>query len=409
MIRQLELRHFKCFERLELPLRALTVLSGANAAGKSTVVQPLVLLHQTMLDHEWSRRLALNGRAARLGTVADVVDRLHGRSEFELRIEHGSGACIAWNFAGERSDMSMRVREVRRDGEASRRLDSGTRLRYLLPEEWVLVGEESLTDLVDGLMDPQQAGPLAPRIAVAKMTEQLRSLIYLGAERIGPRDTYPLRDTTLTGEVGPTGERIPGFLYAGADERVSPGLAVPGIPGTRLRQVEGHMRRFFPGCRVEVEKVPRASAVMLRLGTSSAMELHTPTHTGFGLTQVLAIVVAALSLAKGGLLIVENPEVHLHPAGQALMGGFLSQVAAAGVQVITETHSDHVLNGVRRAVKTGALPAGNVALHFFRPYDPDGPTQVESPVMDDDGRLDSWPDGFFDQFDKDSSFFAGWD
>lgn len=387
MIRQLELRHFKCFERLELPLRSLTVLSGANAAGKSTVVQPLVLLHQTMLDHEWSSRLALNGRAARLGTVFDVVDRVHGRVGFEVGIEHSEGTRIAWSFAGEKTDMSMRVQRVRVDGEEHLSGDGDVRLRYLLPEEGLPAGARQLKD-------------------------QLRSLIYLGAERIGPRDTYPLRDTALTGEVGPTGERVPGFLHAGADERVLPALALPGVPGTRRRQVEAHMGRFFPGCRLDVEEVPRASAVMLRLGTSTAMDLNTPTHTGFGLTQVLAIVVVALSLDEGELLIVENPEVHLHPAGQALMGGFLSQVAAAGVQVIIETHSDHVLNGVRRAVKTGALSCEEVGLHFFRPPESEGAegvAQVESPVIDKDGRLDSWPDGFFDQFDKDSSFFAGWD
>jgi predicted ATPase len=390
VIRQLDLRHFKCFERLKLPLRPLTVLSGTNAAGKSTVVQPLVLLHQTMLDHEWSRRLALNGRAARLGTVSDVVDRVHGRGGFDVEMEHSEGTRIVWRFGGERSDMSMHIDRVVVDWEEGGLHadggDLGVRFRYLLPDGDIPAGARQLTD-------------------------QLRSLIYLGAERIGPRDTYPLRDTALTGEVGPTGERIPGFLYAGADERVLPDLALQGIPGTRRRQVEGHMRRFFPGCRVEVEKVPGASAVMLRLGTSAATELHTPHHTGFGLTQVLAIVVVALSLAEGGLLIVENPEVHLHPGGQALMGGFLSQVAAAGVQVIIETHSDHVLNGVRRAVKTDLLSSEAVSLHFFRPRGTDGregAAQVESPVMDEDGRLDSWPDGFFDQFEKDSSFFAGW-
>ena len=385
MIRQLELRHFKCFERLELPLRPLTVLSGANAAGKSTVVQPLVLLHQTMLDHEWSGRLALNGRAARLGAVADILDRDYGRDGVDVGIECSDGTRVEWSFAGEKSDMSMRVRRVSVDGEERLFTDGDERLRYLLPEERVPAGARQLA-------------------------YQLRSLIYLSAERIGPRDTYPLRDTALTGEVGPTGERVPGLLYAGADERVLPSLALPGIPGTRRRQVEGHMGRFFPGCRVEVQKVPGASAVMLRLGTSAGMDLNTPTHTGFGLTQVLAIVVVALSLEMGGLLVVENPEVHLHPAGQALMGGFLSQVAAAGVQVIIETHSDHVLNGVRRAVKTDALPNEAVSLHFFRPRGTEeGAAQVESPVMDAEGRLDSWPDGFFDQFDKDSSFFAGWD
>ena len=101
----------------------------------------------------------------------------------------------------------------------------------------------------------------------------------------------------------------------------------------------------------------------------------------------------------------------MHPAGQVMMGEFLAQVVSAGVQVVIETHSDHVLNGIRRAVRSGALPKDDVALHFFRPRrknkEDDGP-QVQSPILDADGNIDSWPKGFFDQFDKDMNYFAGW-
>ena len=83
----------------------------------------------------------------------------------------------------------------------------------------------------------------------------------------------------------------------------------------------------------------------------NTMEFLRAVHTGDGLVQVLPIVVAALSAAEDSLLLIENPEANLHPAGQAHMGEFLAEVAAAGVQVILETHSDHVLNGIRRAVK----------------------------------------------------------
>ena len=94
-----------------------------------------------------------------------------------------------------------------------------------------------------------------------------------------------------------------------------------------------------------------------------------------------------------------------------MMGEFLAQVAAAGVQVILETHSDHVLNGVRRAVKNNALSPDDAVLHFFRPRqdaERDGVAQVESPTLHANGNIDSWPDGFFDQFDKDMNYFAGW-
>ena len=94
------------------------------------------------------------------------------------------------------------------------------------------------------------------------------------------------------------------------------------------------------------------------------------------------------------MILIENPEVHLHPAGQALMGQFMADVARAGIQVLVETHSDHVLNGVRRAVKDKRLTAEEVAIHFFRTRSDDLP-QVLSPTLDDSGNIDDWPEGFF--------------
>ena len=116
---------------------------------------------------------------------------------------------------------------------------------------------------------------------------------------------------------------------------------------------------------------------------------------------------AALSATEGDIVLIENPEVHLHPAGQALMGQFLTEVAQAGVQVIVETHSDHIFNGIRRSVRAGKLPSTQVAIHFFRPRSADM-AQVISPQLDSSGNIDTWPEGFFDQFDKDTSYFAGW-
>jgi predicted ATPase len=167
------------------------------------------------------------------------------------------------------------------------------------------------------------------------------------------------------------------------------------------------MGTFFPGCGLVVQQVAQANAVTLGLRSSEATDFHRPIHVGFGLTQVLPIIVAALSAGNEDILLIENPEVHLHPAGQALMGRFLADVARAGVQVVVETHSDHFLNGVRRSVKASRLTAEQVAIHFFKPRSPEA-AQVLSPILDSSGNIDSWPEGFFDQFDKDMNYFAGW-
>ena len=167
------------------------------------------------------------------------------------------------------------------------------------------------------------------------------------------------------------------------------------------------MNEFFPGCFFDVQPVLQANGVTLGLKTSRATDFHRSVHVGFGLTQVFPIIVAALSRTEGDLLLIENPEVHLHPAGQAMMGCFLAEVAAAGVQVLIETHSDHILNGIRRAVKAGLLAPEDLAIHFFRDRDSEG-EQVISPTIDRAGNIDVWPKGFFDQFDKDMNHFAGW-
>jgi predicted ATPase len=378
VITRLELTHFKCFERLRLPLAPLTLLSGCNASGKSSVLQALVLLHQTMRDHEWSPRLMLNGIDIRMGTVKDVVDKVHGRRSFELGVREDDFACD-WQFSGERDDMSMAL-----DGVAAGDTSWSPKgaLRYLLPRR-----------------APDPALQLAAR---------LRDLTYITAERVGPREVYPLEDRQTSSVVGPAGEHAVSVLYWGRDEKVMPGLRLESVTPTRLRQVGGRMQRFFPGCSLELQQVPQANALTLGLRTSEDTDYHRPIHVGFGLTQVLPIVIAAMSASEGDLMLIENPEVHLHPAGQAQMGLFLAEAAAAGLQVLLETHSDHVLNGIRRSVKVGLLSPDQTAFHFFQPRGGEG-AQVLSPQIDRRGNLDFWPDGFFDQFDKDTNYFAGWE
>jgi predicted ATPase len=378
VIERLELQNFKCFHRLGLPLAPLTLLSGSNASGKSSVLQALVLLHQTMREHEWSTRLMLNGDSLRLGTVADVVDKVHGRRTFEVGIVD-AGVVYRWDFGGERSEMSMAVTRVCYSDKVC--VQPGE-LRYLLPPE----GEAEVTSLA----------------------KRLQGLTYITAERVGPRDVYSLEDRQVASVVGPEGEHTVSVLHWGRDERVLDELTLPSAPPTRLRQVEERMRTLFPGCGLDVQQVSQANAVTLGLRTSDDTDYHRPIHVGFGLTQILPIIVAALSARPGDLLLIENPEVHLHPAGQALMGRFLGEVASAGIQVMVETHSDHVLNGVRRSVKTGQLPAEQVLIHFFRGRSGDA-AQVLSPIMDTAGNVDVWPEGFFDQYDKDMNYFAGWD
>ena len=382
MLSLLELRHFKCFELLRLPLSSLTVLSGTNASGKSSVLQSLMLLHQTMRDHEWSDRLVLNGDVAQLGVVSDVVDHVSGRDRFEIGLNSDEVRCN-WAFAGERRDMSAGLVQVSIDEVDA---IAPPLLRWLLPLD---VGEGALS-----------------------LAHGIRDITYITAERDGPREVYPLMDERAVRVVGSRGEYVVSVLYQGRDDRIASELVLPGTPPTLSRQVEARLDTFFPGCRLNVSEVDGANAAVLGIRISEDTGFLRPIHCGFGITQILPIVVAVLSARVPGdirtpLILIENPEVHLHPAGQALMGRFLAEAAKSGIQVIVETHSDHVLNGVRRAVKAGEAESEDIAIHFMRDRFKHE-SQVLSPILDGSGNIDVWPEGFFDQFDKDMSYFAGW-
>ena len=399
MISQLELRNFKCFELLRLPLSKLTVLSGTNASGKSSVLQSLVLLHQTMRDHEWEDRLILNGEIAQAGVVSDIVDQVGGGDSFSVGIG-SEDASLLWDFTGGRGSMSAELQAVNgtpKPGHGS--------MRWLLP----------VSEVGDYLT----------------LALTVLNLAYITAERDGPREVYPLVDVLDFQTVGARGEYAVGILFHSIDEEVTD-MILDGFPPTLFRQVEARMGAFFPGCRLEVQKIQGVNAATLRIKVSEETGFLRPIHCGFGITQVLPIVVGILSSrvrphrepmpsnadsrltqilthteTESPLILIENPEVHLHPAGQALMGQFLAEAAQSGVQIIVETHSDHVLNGIRRAVKSGVMDAEDVAIHFFRDRFAHE-SQVLSPVIDPTGNIDTWPHGFFDQFDKDLNYFAGW-
>lgn len=399
MLNRLDLKCFKCFEELHLPLAPLTLLSGTNASGKSSVLQALVLLHQTMLEHEWSMRLMLNGKSLKLGTVSDVVNEQTGGRSFEIAITKDEEK-IAWSFMGDgdRNDQSVAVDEIKISGTESIHLKIKSQAEKT---SWLPNYQDSLQYLLPLF--------LTGRIDIEKFVYHFKNLTYITAERIGPREIYPFEDKQVASVVGAKGEHSISVFHLGRDNPIFEELICASEErNTLFHQVTAWMQQFFPECGLAVEKVINVNAVTLRLKTAKGGNFHLPTNVGFGLTQVLPIVIAALSAQKEDILLIENPEVHLHPAGQALMGQFLAKVASAGVQIILETHSDHILNGVRRFVKSGGISPEKVALHFFRTSSFDVP-QVVSPQINANGDLDSWPDGFFDQFDKDMNYFAGWD
>lgn len=213
---------------------------------------------------------------------------------------------------------------------------------------------------------------------------------YLGAERTGPRIYFPLFPDNQLNLIGNNGEYCASLLNDNADIKM---------------QAEAWLSELGQAVRINIQEVRDSDITgltfsFLRDGDNLWSNRFRASNTGFGLTYVLPVISSCLLAGSGGMVIVENPEAHLHPKGQAMLGTFLAHTAENGVQVIIETHSDHILNGIRLAVKRGEISPENTAIHFFH-YDAENMcATLDSPKIDMNGRIDLWPEGFFDEWEK---------
>ena len=386
MLTGLSLQHFKCFELLKLPLAPLTLLSGTNATGKSTVLQGLLVLRQTLHANPASASLILNGDTVQLGSVGDVVDQISGRGSIAIGVQNDVFECTWHMVEADRRKLLFPIQKL-----------EWRKYPVWESERFVSAPNASFYNLLP--TSPQQS------IHARKMMASLLRLSYISADRTGPREAYPVAVDTLYPHVGAKGEYAPWYLYRFDQKEVLSGLHYPHERSPYLRrQVDSWMDHFFPGASISVELIPNTNLVTLLARTSNQTDFHRPQNVGYGLTHIVPIITACLGAEQGDIIIIENPETHLHPAAQSAMGEFLARAVSAGLQIILETRSDHILNGIRKAVKQQVVPPEDVLIHFFapRPEESDDKiAQIVSPLIDKNGNLDYWPPNFFDQFDRD--------
>lgn len=390
MLNQISVKNFKCFRHLVLPLSPLSLLTGFNAAGKSSSLQPLLLLAQTLRSDPESPSLSLNGPLARLGTAAEVLSSQATSRTVEIGVAT-TEAEVCWSLEAEaRNDGgSLRITDVvLRTPTGSAEYKGASDLFHLLPRDV----------------------PNAER----QIMVPIRNAIVLSAVRLGTADTFPAPDSAVPihADVGIQGEYAPWWFERFLDEPIDVARCHPKESARTLRrQFNAWANELFPGAQANAQKIVKTSLMRLELRLGDTDDWQRPSNIGYGLTYAFPVLIAGLLADKGQILIVDSPEAHLHPRGQSLIGRFLAHISAAGVQVLIETHSDHVLNGIRVAVRDGVLGGNQVAIHFFK----DNQTRADryiapivSPKVDREGNLSEWPEGFFDQSENDLAKLAGW-
>ena len=358
------MKGFKCFDALTVDLGLLTVLSGYNGAGKSTVLQSILLYSQALRKINSTGedsiipegRISiwpLNGDLVRLGTCGEITRPSSNIIQFKYKFKINEQFYTSnFEFIAEQGERNLKERDF----------------------------QEISTN-------PQS-------IAEAQFISAVRGTIA---------DVTPIPDDPnyyIEG-VGTDGKYTGYWFDKFSGEIVDKSLTFDQSEGQTLdTQVNAWLNYLFPGTSAIVNKFEKASVIAPQFQLSEFGEWRSPANIGFGISYVFPIIVALLSAKKGDLIIIDSPEAHLHPQAQSRVGKMIAKFAEAGVQVILETHSDHILNGVRLAVKQGDLNAQNLSLLFFSGVSESG-HGVISTEIDKNGNIEHWPPGFFDQMDSD--------
>lgn len=343
MIEKINIRGFKCFDDVTLELNHLTLLTGVNSAGKSSALQSILLL----LQQSENAQNALNGKYVKLGYFNELKNTITNAKKIEISVNKGE-------------NQSSRI-EI--DGEGNVEQD----------------GISALQDI---------------------------DCVYLSAERVGVEDVYK---QNLMGEyrIGVHGEFAFDYL---SRERMNP-LREQDFrymdAGANLGNQVDYWLNYIMGYSVTAERISGTEIVKVSYKKNMAGSREVkPQHVGTGISYIANIIIAALSCKKESLFIVENPEIHLHPKAQSKLLDFFSFLATRGLQIIVETHSDHIFNGIRKNMKLKKINKQDVAVYFFL-QKADllcDPIQIE---INEEGIIKNQVKGLFDQFDEDLDELLG--
>ena len=379
MIKSISIRNYKVHKSTTVRLANLTVLAGQNSSGKSSIIQAILLLRQSFLKDNLRYGLQLQGECCNVGLVDDAICQYADDDTIYFAIET----------------------------ESSQR-------------EWIFSRQDnaSMKDMIPIVSEHSQMQDDDPVF----FTNDFQ---YISAARWEPRESYPLNTSAvelrrqLSSEYGLC-DLVAHYLYFYGNEQhvlINPALKYDGVESLDLMdQVSAWERAISAGVNVSVQKEGKAFSLKYsytRDGDFIPSREFSATNVGYGLSYALPIIVAMLTAKAGSLILVENPEIHLHPQGQAALASLIARAAQAGVQVVLETHSDHILNGILVASKQFENGGGlgidkeNVKIYQCVKSPKSQLAELYEVCIVGDGKIDSQPFGFFDQTDKDLKYLMG--
>ena len=366
MFNDIKIKNFKSLKELNVNFKNLTLFTGVNSSGKSSTLQALLLLKQNFQIYG----SMIKTFELPMETLKNIFQKLSINGEY---LDLGLGKNILYDKA---EDDILELNLKLNDGQVNFKIN----IRESKDEESISC-EMSYSDNIEELF--------------------LQSnFTYLSADRIVPQSSYKYsKENVLRGNLGKNGEYTIHFL---AENKNS------SIPLKELQHPEANSNQLLENVDYWLSKISKGIKVIPSVNINfqqSTLQYsyggseRLPQNIGFGVTYVLPIIVAILKAKKGDIIIIENPESHLHPSGQVEIARLCAKASEAGVQIIVETHSDHFLNGVRVAIKERILNNNNALVYYFSRNEEEEKTEVQEIEIDENGKIDEWPKGFFDEWD----------
>jgi predicted ATPase len=362
VLSSIKLRNFKAFSDQTFPLAPLSLFMGENGAGKSSVIQSLLLLRQSMDSGDLvGRSLNLNGHLCSIGAGVDLLRQ--GADEEEITVE--------------------------------------------------LTNSEGLVSTYDFGYDPaaDRLPMLSRNVVLPEMSHE--TFTYLTAERMGPRLTNPRlmakaakRDMGIHGEGAlAVLEEFRAHILDANDPRRR------GLSGSLEELFQSYLRDISPNARVELKSYNQVDSIGSSFSFTAAGGLpglpFRPTNVGFGLSYCLPILVACLVATPGSMLVIENPEAHLHTKSQRAVCDLLVRTAQAGTQVLIETHSREFFHWLRNRASDGSIPSNIGCMNYLEASDVGGQRVSRcSSLTSLDESLLGWPQNFFDAYGSPTDLIA---
>lgn len=434
MLRRLKIKNFKAWKDTgEVRLAPITVFFGGNSAGKTSLLQFLLMLKQTAESSD--RRRVLNTgdsyTAVELGTFQDLIFEHDLRRKLEFQLSWSTPKPIHFNdpvnhgdYSGDILDFSasiasqdevqfvdsfeyqlesqdegnVTIRMERQGVKHDYKLSAGTyNLKRIQGRAWPLPQPTRFYGFPEEVQAYYQNAAFTNDLVLA-LEQQLKRFMYLGPLRDVPKRNYPWAGDAPE-HVGNDGDGAIEALLAGANRKISRGPNKKAFPFQEV--VAGWLKRLgllesFKASRIAKNR--KEYEVRVRT-PNSAKEVDLP-DVGFGISQVLPVVVESFYVAPHSSVIIEQPELHLHPKVQAELADLFIEAihsrengADRSIQFIIESHSEHFLQRLQRRIAEGELSPEDVAIYFCE-AGADGSTLRELKV-NLLGEIDGWPENFF--------------